>query len=89
MDESELVTSVKTWCAHKWKQYTPAVITTHLIQKYIIKIYILPSCATQVGIFGHQRAENEARNTNMDRGQETHPLRVNASYVMNGTNSFF
>ena len=39
-------------------------------------------------IFGHQRAKNEARNTKMNRGQETHPLRVNARYVMNGTNSF-
>ena len=38
-------------------------------------------------IFGHQRAENEARNTKMNRGQETRPLRVNARYVMNGTNS--
>ena len=39
--------------------------------------------------FGHQRAENEARNTKMYRGQETHPIRViNARYVMNGTNSF-
>ena len=39
-------------------------------------------------IFGHQRAQNEARNTKMNRGQETHPLRVNAKYEMNGTNSF-
>ena len=42
-----------TWttsCAHKWGQYTPALITTHLIQKYPIKISILQSCATQVGI---------------------------------------
>ena len=40
-------------------------------------------------IFGHQRAENEARNTKMKRGQETHPIKVNARYVMGGTNSFF
>ena len=68
-----------TSCAHKWGQYTPALITTHLIQKYQIKISILQSCATQVGIlqenfawdqiFGHQRAENEARNTKMYRDQ--------------------
>ena len=36
-------------------------------------------------IFGHQRAENEARNTKMNMGQETHPIRVrvNARYEMN------
>ena len=39
-----------TSCAHKWGQYTPALITTHLIQKYPMKISILQSCATQVGI---------------------------------------
>ena len=98
-------------CAHKWRQYTPALITTHLIQIYPIKISILQSCATQVGIlqetlnwansffksfrnpifsqiFGHQRAENEARNRKMYRGQETHPIRVNAMYEMNWANSF-
>ena len=42
--------SGKTSCAHKWGQYTPALISTHLIQKYPIKISILQSCATQVGI---------------------------------------
>ena len=31
-------------------------------------------------IFGHQRAKNEARNTKMHKGQETHPLRINARY---------
>ena len=40
-------------------------------------------------IFGNQRAENEARNTKMYRGQETHPIRVNARYKMNWTNFFF
>ena len=40
-------------------------------------------------IFGHQRAENEARNMKMYRGQETHPIRVNARYEMNWANSFF
>ena len=39
-------------------------------------------------IFGHQRAKNEARNTKMNRGQETHPIRVNARYEMNWANSF-
>ena len=40
-------------------------------------------------IFGHQRAENEARNTKMYRGQETHPIRINAArYEMNWANSF-
>ena len=34
-------------------------------------------------IFGHQRAENEARNTKMYRGQGTYPIRVNAMYEMN------
>ena len=34
-------------------------------------------------IFGHQTAENEASNTKIDRGQETHPIRVNARYEMN------
>ena len=33
-------------------------------------------------------AENGAGNTKMNRGQETHPIRVNAWYVMNGINSF-
>ena len=40
----------KISCAHQWGQYTPALITTHLIQKYPIKISILQSCASQVGI---------------------------------------
>ena len=40
-------------------------------------------------IFGHQRAENEAWNTKMFRGQETPPIRVNARYEMNWANSFF
>ena len=40
----------RTSCAHKWGQYTPTLTTTHLIQKYPIKISILQSCATQVGI---------------------------------------
>ena len=40
-------------------------------------------------IFGQQRAGNEAKDTKMYRGQETHPIRVNARYVMNETNSFF
>ena len=40
-------------------------------------------------IFGHQRAENEARNTKMYRGQETHPISVNARYEMNWANNFF
>ena len=81
-----------TSCAHEWGQYTPALITIHLIQNYPIKISISQSCATQVGIpqekinwansfyskssgnpifgqtIGHQRAENEARNTKMYRG---------------------
>ena len=39
-------------------------------------------------IFGLQRAGNEARNTKMCRGQETHPIRVNARYEMNWANSF-
>ena len=55
-----------TSCAHKWGQYTLVLITTHLIQKYPIKISIL-----------QQRAENKARNTKMYRGQETHPIRIN------------
>ena len=53
-------------------------------QKYSIKISILQSCATQVGIL----QENKARNTKMYRGQETHPIRVNARYEMNWANSF-
>ena len=40
-------------------------------------------------IFGHQRAKNGARNTKMNGGQETHPIRVNARYEMNWVNSFF
>ena len=40
-------------------------------------------------IFGHQRAENEARNKKMYRVWETHPIRVNARYEMNWANSFF
>ena len=77
----------------------PALITTHLLQKYPIKIfYFAVVCYTGGNssrnsifgqIFGHQRAKNEARNTKMNRGQETHSLRVNAKHVMNGTNSVF
>ena len=40
-------------------------------------------------IFDRQRAENEARNTKMYRGHETHPIRINARYEMNWANSFF
>ena len=43
-------------------------------------------------IFGQifdQRAENGDRNTKINRGQETHPIRVNARYEMNLGNSFF
>ena len=40
-------------------------------------------------IFDHQRAKNEARNTKMNGGQETHPIRVNARYEMNWAHSFF
>ena len=40
-------------------------------------------------IFGHQRAKTEARNTKIYRGQETHPIRINARYEMNWANSFF
>ena len=40
-------------------------------------------------IFGHQRAENEARITKMYRVQEIHPIKVNARYEMNWANSFF
>ena len=40
-------------------------------------------------IFRHRRAENEARNTKMNRGQEANPLRITVRYVMNGTTSFF
>ena len=40
-------------------------------------------------IFGHHRAENEARNTKIYRGQETPPIRVKAWYEMNWANSFF
>ena len=39
-------------------------------------------------IFGHQKAENEARNMQMYRGQETHPIWINARYEMNWANSF-
>ena len=78
-----------------------------------MKISILQSCATQVGIlqekkliepiifsknsgnpildqiFGHQGTENEARNKKLYRGQETHPIRMNAKYEMNWANNFF
>ena len=74
-----------TSCAHRWGQYTPTLITTHLIQKYLIKISILQSCATQVGIL----QENEARNTKMYRDQETHTIRINGRYEINWANSFF
>ena len=40
-------------------------------------------------ILGHQRAENEFRNTKMNRGQETQPIRVNARNEMNWAYSFF
>ena len=40
-------------------------------------------------IFGHQRAKNEVRDTKMNNGQETHPMKVNARYEMNWANSFF
>ena len=41
-------------------------------------------------LFGHQRAVNEAaRNTKMYRGQETHPIRINARYEIDWANSVF
>ena len=40
-------------------------------------------------IFGHQRAKNEARGAKMNKGQGTHPIRVNAMYEMNWANIFF
>ena len=40
-------------------------------------------------IFGHHRAEVDGRNTKMNRGQETHPIRVNARDEMNWANSFY
>ena len=40
-------------------------------------------------IFGHRRAENEARNTKINRGQETHPIRINTRHEMNWANRFF
>ena len=39
-------------------------------------------------IFGHQRAENEARNTKMNKGQETDPIRIKCQ-VCNEWNQFF
>ena len=40
-------------------------------------------------IFGHQRAEIEARNTKMNRGEETLPMRMNATCEMKWVNIFF
>ena len=40
-------------------------------------------------MFGHQRAEIDARNTKMNRGQVTHPIWTNFRYEMNWANSFF
>ena len=39
-------------------------------------------------IFGHHRAENEARNTKTYRGQETPPIRIKAWYEMNWAKFF-
>ena len=51
----------------------------------------LPSLSRNIfgQIFGHQKAEIEAKNTKMTRGQQTHPIRVNARYEINWANSFF
>ena len=46
---------------HKWGQYTPILIITHIIQKYPIKIFILQSCATQVGILQENFIPEEFR----------------------------
>ena len=87
--------SIQTSCTHKWGQYTPALITTHLIQKYPIKISILIIFSESFRnpifgqIFGHQRAENGARNTKIYRSQETHAIRVNASIKWNEPIVFF
>ena len=40
-------------------------------------------------IFGNKRAKIDARNTKIDRGHETYPIRVNARYEMNWANSLF
>ena len=40
-------------------------------------------------IFGRRTGENEARNTKMYRGQESHPIRVNARYEMNWADIVF
>ena len=54
-------THKQTSCAHKWGQYTPTLITTHLIQKYPIKTSILQLCATEVGILQENFVPEEFR----------------------------
>ena len=41
-----------------------------------------------IQIFGHQRAQNDARNTKMNSRQETHPIRVISRYEMNWADNF-
>ena len=40
---------VKTSCAHKWGQYTPALISTHPIKKYPTNSPIFKSCGSYTG----------------------------------------
>ena len=40
-----------TSCDHKWEQYTPALITTHVIQKYPIKILFCSCVLHRWGFF--------------------------------------
>ena len=67
-----------------------ALITTHLIQKYPIKVSIFAVlCYTGRKSENATQAENDARITKMYRGQENHPIRINATYEMNWANSFY
>ena len=40
-------------------------------------------------MFGHQIADFHDRITKMNKGQETHPIKVNSRYEINGADSGF
>ena len=56
--------------------------------QYRFLFFLIPETQFFSQIFGHQRAENEARNTKMYRCQGTHPIRINIRHEINLANSF-
>ena len=67
-------------------------ITAHARYEELCRLFFFSKSSENlifVLIFGHQKAEKDARNTKMNRGQETHPMTANARHEMYWANIFF